>query len=94
MPRQDRPEPAELELAWVLQGGIFYYGVRKYIYNWPVLEQKSRVISNALDVFLEGIARVFGTTVRVRQMSPRAPGASEERLLAPADDLPSRAGRG
>jgi AcrR family transcriptional regulator len=80
LPRQERPDPAELELAWVLQGGIFYYGVRKHIYNWPVLEQKSRFISNALDVFLEGIARVFGTNVRVRQTSVRPAGLVEDRL--------------
>ena len=35
---QSRPTAAEVELAWVLHGGIFYYGVRKYIYESPVLE--------------------------------------------------------
>jgi AcrR family transcriptional regulator len=66
LPAQDHPSQAELELAWMLQGGIFYYGVRKLIYQSPVLEDKSRMISNALDVFLEGISRVFGTAVRIR----------------------------
>ena len=66
LPPQDKPAPAELELAWVLHSGIFYYGVRKHIYESPVLEDKDRVIANALDVFLEGISRVFGTGVKVR----------------------------
>ena len=30
---QGKPTAAELELAWVFHGGIFYYGVRKYIYD-------------------------------------------------------------
>jgi AcrR family transcriptional regulator len=51
------PTDRELELAWVLHGGIFYYGVRKFIYESPVLEDKSVMISNALDVFLIGIER-------------------------------------
>ncbi len=59
------PAPQELELAWLLHGGIFYYGVRKYIYGLPVIEDKSKVIANALDVFLAGIASHFGTTADI-----------------------------
>lgn len=66
LPAHEKPEPAELELAWTLHGGIFYYGVRKHIYGSPVLDDKDRVISNALDVYLEGIARIFGTPLKVR----------------------------
>jgi AcrR family transcriptional regulator len=76
LPEQD-PLPAELELGWILQGGIFYYGVRKHIYGSTVLEDKERVISNAIDVFLEGISRVFGTGVRVRTTAARRPPADE-----------------
>ncbi len=47
--------PEELELAWVMHGGIFYYGIRKHIYESPVLADKSLMISNALDVFLKGL---------------------------------------
>src|SRR6195952_4254357 len=56
---QNKPSSAELELAWVFHGGIFYYGVRKYIYESPVLEDKEQMISDALDVFLAGFERVF-----------------------------------
>jgi AcrR family transcriptional regulator len=66
LPHQDHPAPAELELAWTLHGGIFYYGVRKHIYDSPVWDDKDRVIANALDVFLEGISRMYGTTVKIR----------------------------
>jgi AcrR family transcriptional regulator len=54
---QSKPSAAELELAWVFHGGIFYYGVRKYIYEAPVLEDKAQMISDALDVFLAGFER-------------------------------------
>lgn len=57
---------AELELSWVMHGGIFYYGVRKHIYDSKVLDDKARVISNALDVFLEGIGAVYGAKVKTR----------------------------
>jgi AcrR family transcriptional regulator len=60
LPVQDKPTAAELEMAWVFHSGIFYYGVRKYIYESPVLEDKERMISDALDVFLAGFEQVFG----------------------------------
>jgi AcrR family transcriptional regulator len=52
------PTPAEMELAWTLHGGIFYYGVRKHIYGSDVLDDKASVIANALDVFLAGLRSV------------------------------------
>ena len=55
---QGRPSAAELELAWVFHGGIFYYGVRKYIYEAPVLEDKAQMISDALDIFLAGFEKM------------------------------------
>ena len=57
--KTNRPR-AELEIAWVFHSGIFYYGVRKYIYESPVLEDKEQMISDALDAFLAGFERVFG----------------------------------
>lgn len=63
LPPRDPPAPEDLELAWVLHGGIFYYGVRKFIFKLPVEEDKSRVIANALDVFLAGLAAHYGVTL-------------------------------
>jgi len=61
LPTQLRPSAAELEMAWVLHSGIFYYGVRKYIYDAPVLEDKEHLIRDAVDAFLAGFERVFGS---------------------------------
>jgi hypothetical protein len=57
----------ELELAWVFLGGIFYYGVRKDIYESPVLEDKERIIGDALDVFLAGFARIAEASADIRR---------------------------
>jgi AcrR family transcriptional regulator len=69
LPVQGRPTASELEMAWVFHGGIFYYGIRKYIYESVVLEDKEQMISDALDVYLASFERAFGTSVR----APRSP---------------------
>jgi AcrR family transcriptional regulator len=61
-PAQDKPTAAELEMAWVFHSGIFYYGVRKYIYESPVLEDKQRMIADALDIFIAGFEGMFGAS--------------------------------
>jgi len=61
---QSKPTAAELELAWVFHSGIFYYGVRKYIYEAPVLEDKEKMISDALDTFLAGYRQTFAGPAR------------------------------
>jgi AcrR family transcriptional regulator len=66
LPVQEKPTASEIEMAWVLQSGIFYYGVRKYIFESPVLEDKRQVIGDALDVFLAGFEKVFGTLAQGR----------------------------
>jgi AcrR family transcriptional regulator len=63
LPPSDPPSRAEIELAWILHGGVFYCGVRKFVFELPVLEDKSRMISDALDVFLAGLAAVYGAKV-------------------------------
>jgi AcrR family transcriptional regulator len=69
-----KPTAAELEMAWVFHSGIFYYGVRKYIYESPVLEDKERMIADALDAYLAGFERVFGTAVATRRAPLKAAG--------------------
>lgn len=59
LPEQGEPTAFEIEMGWALHSGIFYYGVRKYIYESPVLEDKEQMISNALDIFLTGFERVL-----------------------------------
>jgi AcrR family transcriptional regulator len=42
-----------LELAWSLQGGIFYYGVRKFVYGTAVYQEKRAMIEGAVGVYVE-----------------------------------------
>jgi AcrR family transcriptional regulator len=71
---QSKPTAAELELAWVFHGGIFYYGVRKYIYEAPVFEDKSRMISDALDIFLAGFERMAEVSTDRRRLPVKVVG--------------------
>src|ERR1700759_2273675 len=70
LPAQSRPTAPEIEMAWVFHSGIFYYGVRKYIYESPVLEDREQMIRDALDAFLAGYSKVFG---RARLVGMRPP---------------------
>jgi AcrR family transcriptional regulator len=70
LPTQSKPTAPEIEMAWVFHSGIFYYGVRKHIYESPVLEDQEQMIRNALDAFIAGYAQVFG---RTRLVSMRPP---------------------
>src|SRR6202035_1055007 len=65
---------SELEMAWVFHSGIFYYGVRKYIYESPVLEDKEQMIGDTLDVFLAGFERVFTVPALPRRAPIKAVG--------------------
>jgi AcrR family transcriptional regulator len=74
LPVQTKPTASELEMAWVFHGGIFYYGIRKYIYESVVLEDKEQMISDALDVYLASFERAFGTSVRAQRPPVKAVG--------------------
>jgi hypothetical protein len=70
LPVQSKPTASEIEMAWVFHSGIFYYGVRKYIYESPVLEDQDRMIRDALDAFLAGYWHVFGSAPTVGMRPP------------------------
>jgi AcrR family transcriptional regulator len=74
LPEQSKPSASELEIAWVLQSGIFYYGVRKYIFESPVMEDKDQVIGDALDVFLTGFQQIFAAAGEPRRAPVKAIG--------------------
>src|SRR5947209_340809 len=74
LPAHSKPTASELEMAWVFHSGIFYYGVRKYIYESPVLEDKQQMISTAVDVFLAGFTRVFAAPVAASRAAIKAVG--------------------
>lgn len=59
LPAQAKVTKVELEMAWVFHSGVFYYGVRKYIFDAPVLDSKEQMIGDAVDCYLAGLARMF-----------------------------------
>ena len=93
LPEQGKPSAAELELAWVLQSGIFYYGVRKYIFESPVLEDKDQMISDALDVFLAGFERVFETSAGRPACTDQGGGIGQPTIFRPFPRDTSRRSR-
>ncbi len=52
------PTEDEIEYAWVMHGGIYYYGVRKLVYESAALDNKSFVIESSLDAFLMEIVKL------------------------------------
>jgi len=78
LPTQAKPSAAELEMAWVFHGGIFYYGVRRFIYEMPALQDKHEVIANAVDGYLASFPRTNGNgTKRVAAKSNRLNAAAD-----------------
>lgn len=61
-------EAANLEIAWILQGGIFYYGLRKYIYKTSISKNLDRYIGDSIDIFLSGISDYYGVSIRSRSL--------------------------
>jgi AcrR family transcriptional regulator len=55
--------PDELELVWVLHAGIFYYGVRKFIYGAKARQAPDRTIEHAIDSMLGGAPKVLRALV-------------------------------
>ncbi|WP_234990242.1 TetR/AcrR family transcriptional regulator [Roseivivax lentus] len=52
------PTDEEVEFAWIMHGGIFYYGVRTLIYEASVLNNKAFVIESSIDAFLGQLPKV------------------------------------
>ena len=53
---------------------MLFRSVRKYIFESPVLEDKERMIGDAVDAFLAGFEQVFGAELRVRRVPVKAVG--------------------
>ena len=47
----------EVEFAWTIHGGIFYYGVRILIYESAVATDKTQVLEDAVDALLLGLRK-------------------------------------
>ena len=52
-------QPDEIELVWVLHAGIFYYGVRKFIYKAKTRAAPEHTIEHAVDSMLAGAPKVL-----------------------------------
>ncbi|QFS82816.1 Nucleoid occlusion factor SlmA [Roseivivax sp. THAF40] len=55
---ETEPSDEEVEFAWIMHGGIFYYGVRTLIYEASVLNNKDFVIETSIDAFLGQLPKV------------------------------------
>lgn len=51
--------PLEIEAIWGLHAGIFYLGVRKWIYMMPISDDIGRIIEMKVANFLEGASAVL-----------------------------------
>lgn len=59
--------PEELELVWMFHAGIFYYGVRKYVYRMATRLGAERMIAAAVDGMLQGIPQTLQARARPRR---------------------------
>lgn len=54
LPEKD-PSDCEVEFAWIMHGGIFYYGVRDLIYESAISTDKEKVIRDTMEAFMAGL---------------------------------------
>lgn len=59
LPAQDASD-SEVEFAWIMHGGIFYYGVRDLIYESAQASDKRLVIADAVAAFMSGLEVKLG----------------------------------
>ena len=52
-------KPAELAVLWQLHGGVFYYGVRRFIYGTDTHVDTARMIEGAVDAILASGRELF-----------------------------------
>jgi AcrR family transcriptional regulator len=70
--------PFEMELAWDLHGGIFYYCVRKFIYRSRVHENLPVLIEHAVDSLLLGAPTVLGRQFGRKRSTTSSGGETNE----------------
>jgi len=69
-------KPAELEVVWQLHGGIFYYGVRRFIYGTGTHVDTAQMIEGAVDAILAAGHKLFAP---VEAASARKSAATKSR---------------
>jgi AcrR family transcriptional regulator len=55
-----RPTERENELIWGLHGGIFYIGIRRYIYKQSLSESLKQIVQDRVKAYLSGAQELFG----------------------------------
>jgi AcrR family transcriptional regulator len=60
LPTAKPPTEAELELIWGMHGGIFYIGVRRWIYGLDFPADMNRVLTDRVRGYMLAAAEVFG----------------------------------
>ena len=68
-------KPEELEMIWQLHGGVFYYGVRRFIYRTGTHVEPQKMIQGAVDVFLAAGRYMFEPPAGAPARSVRGPAA-------------------
>jgi AcrR family transcriptional regulator len=58
-PTTTAQEDEEIELVWAMHSGVFYIGVRKWVYGQPTPRNLDRVIDMRVDAFLHGVPSVL-----------------------------------
>lgn len=56
----------EIQLAWVIHGGVFYCGVRDMVYDDRLPEDRSVIISDTVETLLAGLAGIRASLCRPR----------------------------
>jgi AcrR family transcriptional regulator len=56
---RDKPTERELELMWGMHGGIFYIGVRRWIYGQPMPADLDAVLADRVSAFMLAAPSVF-----------------------------------
>jgi AcrR family transcriptional regulator len=56
--------PEEIELVWCMHSGVFYYGIRKFIYKIKVHQDPAHVIALAVDETLAAAPELLRRLVR------------------------------
>jgi AcrR family transcriptional regulator len=59
--------PQELEIAWQAQGGLFYYGIRKFVYGIAPKES----IANMLELVVDDLTLAFSRALAGKKSGPR-----------------------
>ena len=61
LPLRSKASERENELIWGMHGGIFYIGIRHWIYNQPMPSDIDQVIADRVRAYLVSAAEIFGS---------------------------------